>query len=542
MIYLLALVVSFCSISYQILISKTLLQFSTDEVFSQSLTLGVYLASMGIGAFVADHFFQKSRQVGFVVIEFILSILGSVAVPLIYILSVFFMVFNQDQSFSDLFSPDRYYRIIFFQIFTFAIGFLTGFEIPILNALNRTKTGRDSLNTFLGISYVGTVIGSFLIPLWIIPRVDLITVGVFVSFFNLICLAGASWLFLKRTPQRVLGLFLLALGMFVNYSVLTVAPKVTQIYKKAYYADVSFVEFNLENIRQAYRLFNFLKPIETYSSVYQMIDIVPANLAPAGAEIFQEFAKDFSLYLNMAPQFSENTYKFYHESMVFGGINLNKTSPQKVLILGGGDGLLVAELLKIPSVEKIVLVELDPLMIHIAKTHPVISRFNQRALEDAKVEVIVGDAFHYIRNTKESFDAILVDFPFPASYELGRLFSIEFYSVVIERLRDNGYVIADIPLLTQQEAVKSGISPTPQEIMVNTMLASGFKSLVTFGPMDGFVFAKKETQSLRFDYEKLPDEIDFRTRLNLNAFELENLKLSPEFVNSVYKPQRFRWR
>ena len=78
--------------------------------------------------------------------------------------------------------------------------------------------------------------------------------------------------------------------------------------------------------------------------------------------------------------------------------------------------------------------------------------------------------------------------------------------------------------------------------MVNTMLASGFKSLVTFGPMDGFVFAKKETQSLRFDYEKLPDEIDFRTRLNLNAFEIENLKLSPEFVNSVYKPQRFRWR
>lgn len=542
MIYVVCLLVSFCSISYQILISKALLQFSSDEVFSQSLTLGVYLLSIGVGAFVADKFFKRNRTIGFLTIEFLLSILGCLIVPAIYIITAIFIVFNHDQVLSVMMSPELNFRIVIFQVFTFVIGFITGFEVPLLNAIQKQKTNEDRLNTFLGLSYVGTVIGSFVIPLWIIPIADLISVGVLISFINIVCLVLAS-LFLTRTnSHKAITLLFMSLALLCNYAVLKAAPTVVQIYKKAFYLEVSYVDFDWNNLQQAYRLFSYLKPIEYYQTVYQTIDILPAEMAPKGTNIYDSFVQDFSLYLNTAPQFSASTYRFYHESMVEGAINLNGKAPEKVLILGGGDGLLAADLLKISSVKEITLVELDPKMIELANQHPVISELNKKALLDSRVKVVVGDAFHFIKYSSEKYDAILVDFPFPASYELGRLFSVEFYSQVMNLLRADGYVISDIPILTDKEARERKVSPLPQEIMVNTLLASGVQSYLVFGPIDGFIFAKKEKKDLKFDYNKLPDYLDFRTRLNLNVIELKDLSINPEFINSVYKPKRFRWR
>ena len=128
--------------------------------------------------------------------------------------------------------------------------------------------------------------------------------------------------------------------------------------------------------------------------------------------VLTRFKDDLRLFLNSHLQFSSRDEYRYHESLVHPGLAAIP-APRRVLVLGGGDGLAVREILKYPQIESVTLVDLDPEMTRLFSTHPMLTALNQAVFLSPKVHVVNADAFPWIDSKHGSFDFIVVDFPDP---------------------------------------------------------------------------------------------------------------------------------
>jgi spermidine synthase len=116
--------------------------------------------------------------------------------------------------------------------------------------------------------------------------------------------------------------------------------------------------------------------------------------------------------LNGNLQFNSFDEYRYHEALVHPAMISTTESPKRILVLGGGDGLAIREILKYPSVESVTLVDLDPAMTGLSKALPALAELNENAFEDARVTVVNADAYVWLDNNQvELFDAAIVDFP-----------------------------------------------------------------------------------------------------------------------------------
>lgn len=153
--------------------------------------------------------------------------------------------------------------------------------------------------------------------------------------------------------------------------------------------------------------------------------------------------------------------EFIYHDMISHIPLLAHPDPRRVLVIGGGDGGTVREVLKHPSVEEVVLCEIDGEVIEVSKRFlPTISG----ALDDPRVTVEVADGAAYIANHPNSFDAILVDSTDPFGPG-AQLFNAEFYTRVKEALRPGGVVA------NQSE---SPVSQQPEVTETNTLLNQVF--------------------------------------------------------------------
>ena len=160
------------------------------------------------------------------------------------------------------------------------------------------------------------------------------------------------------------------------------------------------------------------------------------------------------LFLNGNLQFAERDEYRYHEALVHPAMSAFAAAgtPRKVAVLGGGDGMAVREILKYPDVESITLVELDPAMTRLFSTHPTLVGLNGGSLHSPKLKIINTDAFKWLEETSESFDVIVVDFPDPTNFSIGKLYTTSFYSLLDRRLSASGYAVIQTtsPLVARQ--------------------------------------------------------------------------------------------
>jgi spermidine synthase len=112
-----------------------------------------------------------------------------------------------------------------------------------------------------------------------------------------------------------------------------------------------------------------------------------------------------------------------------------------VLVLGGGDGLAVREILKYPEVESVTLVDLDPEMTSLFRRSDFLAALNGGALRSPKVHVVNADAFVWLQGARGTYDAIVADFPDPSNYSIGKLFSVTFYRRLNEMLAADGWAV-----------------------------------------------------------------------------------------------------
>jgi spermidine synthase len=156
--------------------------------------------------------------------------------------------------------------------------------------------------------------------------------------------------------------------------------------------------------------------------------------------VLTRFKDDLRLFLNSHLQFSSRDEYRYHEALVHPGLSAVPV-PRRVLVLGGGDGLAVREILKYPQVESITLVDLDPEMTRLFSTHPMLTQLNQKSLLSPRLRVINADAFPWVDSNSESFDFIIIDFPDPTNYSLGKLYTTAFYRAVARHLSAQGWMV-----------------------------------------------------------------------------------------------------
>lgn len=145
------------------------------------------------------------------------------------------------------------------------------------------------------------------------------------------------------------------------------------------------------------------------------------------------------LVLDGEMQSSQLDEFIYHESLVHPAM-ICHPNPKNILILGGGEGATVRELLKHKTVEKITMVDIDGDVIEFCKKH--LKPWHQGAFNSKKLRLVVGDAKAFIENTNEKFDIIISDLPSPI--EAGpayQLYTIQFYRRMVQRLNKGGIFI-----------------------------------------------------------------------------------------------------
>ncbi|WP_223812070.1 adenosylmethionine decarboxylase [Geobacillus sp. 46C-IIa] len=151
-------------------------------------------------------------------------------------------------------------------------------------------------------------------------------------------------------------------------------------------------------------------------------------------------AKDLRMYLDGQLQFSSLDEHIYHEALVHPAFAF-VSAPDRVLILGGGDGLALREVLKYPSVKHVDLVDLDPAVLHAAIKDKKLAALNQFSLSDPRVTVHPQDAVDFLDANRSLYPIIIVDFPDPTDETTSNLYTTEFYTLLKRSLADNGVFV-----------------------------------------------------------------------------------------------------
>jgi spermidine synthase len=521
---------------YELLIAQMLGQFTNQLITWQCISIGVYLGGLGLGAWRADSFAKQNPEQKFVLIETTLTFLGSLLISAICILHILYraLIYIPLQS--------NQYSILFFtltcELMALAIGYFSGMEIPLIAAIwrqqHKTDTISDSKSTsvILGVSYFGAFFGSLLFSIWLYPKFHYVKSTMIAALLNYV--SAFIFLLVYRPHLKIKQLGFLFFTGGLIYFMIPLSGKVYNLAVQNYYYGLQLTSYKyfpylIDRLVNSPPVEQIITPLQTIDIVYSSpeIDLPFVNLNP---EVVPH-----RLYLDQRLQyFSADEYS-YHETMVHIPLQLSPKLPKQILILGGGDGLLIRELLKYPEIESITLVELDATILEMANQSPLVYKLNKNALKHPKVKVINGDAFQFARTTKEKYDAIFADFPWPFQYDLAKLFSVEFYTQIKKILNNKGFLIVDFPILKMIEGFEKYV-----DIMIATLDASGFKNNISiFLNKESFLYAQNNESPVNFIFRPLTFKANIPIEDNLEDLKKSYLLRTPkknQEINSIFKP------
>ena len=398
-----------CGIAYELIIAAVSSYLLGNSVAQFSITIGLFMFAMGIGSyltkFIHDHLVER-----FIQIEIAVALVGGLSAAALFVVFPYYA----------LYKPVMYGLILL-------IGTLVGLEIPLLTRiLSRSASFSESLAHVLSLDYIGALIGSVSFPLLLLPSLGLFRSSFAIGLLNISVAAIALTMFGSSHPSvrgywkyAILVIGILLAGLFAS-------GPITQFAEGQLFADAL---------------------IYSEQTPYQRI-VVTSH--PRNGEV--------RLYLDGHLQFAALDEHRYHESLVQPVMSLGPP-PKKILVLGGGDGLAIREVLKFPSVESIELVDIDPSMTALSKRFDVIRKLNADSLDNPRVQIIHADAFNYVQEAfarlqkgGQWYDRIIVDLPDPHSEVLNKLYCIEFYKLIHRILREDGGLVtqSSSPIITRE--------------------------------------------------------------------------------------------
>ncbi|BCO63474.1 polyamine aminopropyltransferase [Mycobacterium intracellulare] len=433
-----------CGIIYELALLTLSASLDGGGIVATSLIVAGYIAALGVGALLVKPLLAHAA-ITFIAVEALLGVIGGLSAAVLYMVFAFL-----DGSVGSTWV---------LAVSTALIGGLVGAEVPLLMTLlqsGRVTGAADAGRTLANLNaadYLGALLGGLVWPFLLLPQLGMIRGAAATGIINLAAAAVVALFLLRRvvsTRQLLLALCALAAALGLLATLLLRSADVETTSRQRLYAD----------------------PIVAYRHTpYQEIVVTRRG-------------NDTRLYLDGGLQFSTRDEYRYTESLVYPAVGKGARS---VLVLGGGDGLVARELLRLPGVSKIVQVELDPAVIDIART--TLRGANGGSLDNPRVAVVTQDAMNWLRGPDlDRFDAIIVDLPDPDTPVLGRLYSAEFYALAARALAPGGLM-----------AVQAGSpfsTPTAYWRTVSTIRAAGYAvtpyhvHVPTFGDW-GFALAQR---------------------------------------------------
>lgn len=388
-----------------------------NSVLQWTLTVSIMLFAMGVGSRVSKYF-RRALLDAFVLTELLLSVLCAVSATFTYFLSVYIQPIT----------PVVYSM-------SFSIGLLIGLEIPLATRLNDYfEELRINISSVMEKDYYGALLGGLIFAFVALPHLGLTYTPILLGGINFLVAAALFW-----RHREILE------------------------YRKSLSAGFVIVLLFLLT------LFVSAEPIVLYGEQQKYIDrVIYQQQTPYQRIVITQWKDDFWLYLNGNEQFSSYDEERYHEPLVHPAMNIS-VARQKVLVLGGGDGLAAREILKYPAVQQVVLVDIDPAVTDLGRNHPLFFGLNKESLHDPRVEIVNQDAYTYLRGQTEIYDIIFMDLPDPKTIELARLYTREFYQLAARHLSKGGVLVT--------QATSPFFSRKAFLCILKTMNAAGFSSL-----------------------------------------------------------------
>jgi spermidine synthase len=456
-----AFIAGLCSIIYELLIATTVSYFLGDSVKYFSLTIGMYMAAMGLGSFVSKYI-DSGLLRKFIVAELLLGLVGGISIPALYFA----------YAYGNAFIP-------IYVLFTVLIGFLIGLEIPFLTRLmadyNQLKF---NIANILSFDYLGALIATVSFPFVLLPFFGVYQSSLIFGLVNMSIGFAILWVFSEEIGEGASRLKVLTVVLTVIIAIM--------------------ILFSASSLRSWDNNLYDDRIIFSKQSRYQKI-------------ILTKHRHDIRLFLDGNLQFSSVDEHRYHESLIHVPLSLHDTPVMRVLLLGAGDGLAVRELLKYPVIEEIVLVDLDENITQLAKENQYISSLNKHSLESPKVKIVISDAFTYLTENEKLFDFIVGDLPDPNNTSLARLYSKQFYKLMRNNLSEDGLFVT--------QATSPYFATDAFWSIVKTIGAAGFDNVYpyhaqipSFGNW-GFVLASSQKKNIQ------NPKIEVKTRfLDKNIF------------------------
>lgn len=458
-LFLSVLLIAACGLIYELIAGTMASYLLGDSILQFSTVIGTYLFAMGVGSWLS-RYLGKGLVAKFITIELMVGLVGG------FSSTILFFAFAYTQAF----------RFVLYSL-VLVVGILVGLEIPLLMRILKDRFQfRDLVAHVLTFDYLGALGASLLFPLLLVPKLGLVRGSLVFGILNAGVALWSTWLFREQLPRRhalrvtaMIVLGLLGVGLYAGEQAIAAADD-------NLYSD---------------------EIILSRQTSYQRI-------------VLTRWRDDVRLYLSSHLQFSSRDEYRYHEGLVHP-LMASLPWARRVLILGGGDGLAAREVLKYPQVEQIVLVDLDPEMTKLFATHEYLKGLNGGSLTERRMKVVNADAFVWLEENPEMFDAVIIDFPDPTNFSLGKLYTTAFYRLLGHHVAEHGQIVVQStsPLFARQSFW----------CIVETLEAAKFVTrpyhvyVPSFGEW-GFILAGRKAWEAP---EKLPADLKFLTLENLRS-------------------------
>lgn len=478
-------VIAACGLVYELAAGTLASYLLGDSVLQFSTVIGTYLFAMGLGSWLSRHI-ERQLAAQFLRIELLVGVVGGLLPAALFA--------------AHALAPSPF-RLVLYAL-VLLVGVLVGLEIPlVMRLLRRQYALKDLVSQVLTFDYLGALGVSIAFPLLLVPKLGLVRTALLFGLMNIAVAGWALWLF--RGELRLLRSHLLATLACagVLLAAFAGADRITAWSEDRYYAD---------------------RVIHAVSSPYQRI-VVTQGRPGVDASV--------RLWLNGNLQFSARDEYRYHEALVHP--LLARVRPRRVLVLGGGDGMAVREVLRHDSVEAVTLVDLDPEVTRLFATTPLLRRLNGDALHSPRLTAVNADAFEWLEArladpASAPFDAIVIDFPDPSNHSLGKLYTTSFYQRVEQNLAASGALVVQTTSPLHARRSYWTVVATLEAVGLRT---APYHALVpSFGEW-GFVIAGRRPWQLP---GTLPPGLRFLTPEGLPAL----FQFPPDMARSTEAPNR----
>jgi len=395
-----------CGLLYELAAGAVASYLIGNSVTHYSLVIGTFLASMGLGAWLTQWVRERLLSV-FLRVQLTVGVFGG---------------FSGLMMFAAFAHTEEITLVVLGC--AAVIGTLVGMEIPLIIRLLRRETVlRVNLAEVLSADYLGALAASIAFPFLVLPLLGLVRAALAAGLLNVAVGTLGTLLFWQELVERKRLAVWNACAWVLLLMGVAISGRATSWLEDRLYQD----------------------------------EIVYAETTPYNRIVVTRWKQDYRLHLSGHLQFSSRDEYRYHEALVLPAVGAaladgSNPEPLDVLILGGGDGLAVRQVLACINPRRIDLVDIDRRVVELFREHPVFRRLNDGALSDRRVTTHYEDAMVFLRETDRRYDVVMMDLPDPSTVETNKLYTRVFFGLALRRLTDRGVLVtqASSPFYAQR--------------------------------------------------------------------------------------------